>query len=106
MIVAEPWPVALIYKSGHLTVRAESSPEDSRLILGFNRKTTRVLAFLFRARNASSDLRIVSMEPIDEGNTEVILSLPSPERAARFLDQLKLAFPTAGERMSTTVSST
>ena len=104
-MAAEPWPVALIDKSGHLTVRAESSPEDSRLILEFNRKTTRVLAFLFRARNASSDLRIVSMEPIDEGNTEVILSLPSPE-PARFLDQLKLAFPTAGEQVATTLTFT
>jgi len=106
MMVAEPWPVAPIDKSGHLTVRAESSPEDSRLILRFNRKTTRVLAFLFRARNASGDLRIVSMEPIDEGNTEVILSLPSPERATRLLDQLKLAFPTAGEQVATTLTFT
>ncbi len=105
-MVAEPWPVALIDKSGHLTVRAKSSPADSRLILGFNRETTSVLAFLFRARNASIDLRIVSMEPIDEGNTEVILSLPSPERATRFLDQLKLAFPTAGEQVATTLTFT
>ena len=100
MIAEHSGPVVVIDDDGHLTVDANQHLKNGQLILRFHRETSQAVDFLSQALRASSDLRIVSMAPIHGDNTEVVLELTTPDRAADLLNQLKLAFATPEDRIA------
>ena len=100
MIAGHHGPVAVIDHRGHLTVDGNQHLENGQLTLRFHRGTSQAVEFLSQALRASSQLRVVSMTPIHGDNTEVVLDLTTPDRAANLLNQLELAFATPEERIA------
>ena len=100
MIAEQSGPIAVIDDGGHLTVDAKEHLENGQLTLRFHRETSQAVEFLSQALRNSSELRIVSMAPIHGDNTEVVLDLTTPDRAADLLKQLELAFATPEERIA------
>lgn len=105
MIAKHSGPVAVIDDRGNLTVDAKEHLENGQLTLRFHRETSQAVEFLSQALRASSELRIVSMAPIHDDNTEVVLDLTTPDRAADLLNQLELALATPEERIDVAVLS-
>ncbi len=93
-------PIAVIDDGGHLTVDAKEHLENGQLTLRFHRETSQAVEFLSQAIRNSSELRIVSMAPIHGDNTEVVLDLTTPDRAANLLNQLELAFASREVRIA------
>ncbi len=100
MIAEHSGPVAVIDHGGHLTVDATRHFENGQLTLRFHRETSQAVEFLSQALRASSHLTVVSLTPIYGDNTEVVLDVTTPDRAANLLNQLELAFSTPEERIA------
>ena len=93
---------AVVDANGHLTAYPHQRSQDGQLTLQVHVDSAVTLGFVFRSLKASSQLKVISMLPIQRDEVEVVIDLSTSERAFSFLIQLDMAFSLAEGRVTTT----